>query len=212
MHYTANDIKDLDRVRRLKLINSVSGIKPANLIGTKNRKGQLNLAIFSSVIHLGSNPALLGCIVRPTGEVPRHTYANIMAEKEYTINHIGTPFVENAHYTSAKFDGDVSEFERCQFTPEYINNFKAPFVKESKLKMGLRLVETIPITINDTLMLVGEIQHILVDDIVFGTDDDLDLSLINSAGVSGLNTYYELKKIARYPYARVPEVPNFTSD
>ena len=40
-------------------------------------------------------------------------------------------------------------------------------------------------------------------------DDDIDLEATKSVGISGLNSYYSLKKIACYPYARVNEVPQF---
>jgi flavin reductase (DIM6/NTAB) family NADH-FMN oxidoreductase RutF len=61
-------------VERLNLINSCTGYKSANLIATKSVDGAVNVAIFSSITHLGSNPALIGFIVRPT--VPRNTYKN----------------------------------------------------------------------------------------------------------------------------------------
>ena len=34
MHYTKQQIEEMEHVKRLKIINAVSGIKPANLIGT----------------------------------------------------------------------------------------------------------------------------------------------------------------------------------
>ncbi len=208
MHYTSKDIKQLDKVTRLKIINSVTGIKPANLLGTINNEGLTNLAVFSSIIHLGSNPALLGFIVRPTGEVPRHTYENIKENGSYTINHIHPKFAENAHYTSAKFDGNISEFERCGFTEEFIADFKAPFVKESTFKMGMHFKDAINIPLNGTIMVIGEIEHLVYpDDAMIA--DDIDLEASNSVGISGLNSYYSLKKIGKYPYARVNETPEF---
>ena len=39
MHYTTNDIEALDRTVRLNLINSIAGMKPAVLIGTKSANG-----------------------------------------------------------------------------------------------------------------------------------------------------------------------------
>ena len=62
MHFTKKDIDSMNRVRRLKLINSITGVKPANLVGTKSKKGVSNLAIMSSVVHLSSDPALIGFI------------------------------------------------------------------------------------------------------------------------------------------------------
>ena len=77
MIYTKENLSSLDKIYRLNLINSITGYKPANLIGTKSKSYQSNLAIFSSVVHLGSNPALIGIITRPN-TVPRHTYKNII--------------------------------------------------------------------------------------------------------------------------------------
>ena len=112
MIYTKKQINNLDRITRLKLINSVTGIKPANLIGTINKEGNTNLAVFSSLVHLGSDPAILGFISRPPTIDTGHTYRNIQENGFYTINHIHPEFVENAHYTSAKFSKEISEFNQ----------------------------------------------------------------------------------------------------
>ena len=208
MHYTKDHIEAMDRVARLKIINSVSGIKPANLIGTVSESGVSNVAIFSSVVHLGSNPALLGFISRPQTEEVGDTFRNILKNEQYTINHIHPEFVKNAHYTSGKFDASISEFERCGLTEEFIQNFRAPFVKESQFKMGLNLKEVIDIKLNGTVLVIGEITHLIMPDEAFEAED-VDLEKMNAVGISGLNSYYELQKIAHYPYVRLPEVPNF---
>lgn len=208
MIYTKEDIQNLDRVSRLKLINSVTGIKPANLIGTINNSGQTNLAVFSSVVHLGSRPPLLGFVSRPKGIAFGHTYRNIQENGFYTINHIHPEFIKNAHYTSAKFEEDISEFERCNLSEEYINDFKAPFLKESTFKIGMRFKEAIDIKLNGTIFIIGEIEHLILPDAAL-VANDLDLEASNSVGISGLNSYYSLKKIDDYPYARVNEVPEF---
>ncbi len=206
--YTKKDLELLDRVTRLKIINSVTGIKPANLIGTIDDKGNTNLAIFSSVVHLGSNPALLGFISRPQTAEVGHTIRNIIQSGCYTMNHIHPEFIKKAHYTSAKFSEDISEFERCNLSEEYVNNFKAPFVKESSFKMGMRFKEAIDIKINGTVLVIGEIEQLILPNTAI-VNDDIDLEATESVGVSGLNTYYSLKKIDSYPYARVSQVPEF---
>lgn len=208
MIYTKEDIEILDRVEKLKIINSVTGIKPANLIGTINDKGQTNLAIFSSVVHLGSDPALLGFISRPQTAEVGHTYSNIQENGTYTINHIHSEFIKNAHYTSAKFDVDISEFERCKLSEEYINDFKAPFVKESTFKIGMRFIEAIDIKHNGTILVIGEIEHLILPDAAM-IDNNINLEATRSVGISGLNSYYSLKKIGNYPYVRENEVPEF---
>tara|TARA_B100001173_G_C15996001_1_gene551113 strand:+ start:710 stop:1336 length:627 start_codon:yes stop_codon:yes gene_type:complete len=208
MHYDKKAIDQLDRVTRLKIINSVTGIKPGNLIGTIGKNGATNLAVFSSIIHLGSNPSLLGFISRPQTEEVGHTLRNILQTEFYTINHIHPEFVEKAHYTSAKFLSDVSEFEACNLSEEYINHFKAPFVQESIFKMGLRFKEAIDIKLNGTVLVIGEIEELVIADKAF-VNGDIDLEVSEGVGISGLNTYYSLKKIDSYPYARLSEIPKF---
>ena len=208
MIYTSEQIKKLDKITRLKIINSVTGIKPGNLIGTINNKGQTNLAIFSSVVHLGSNPPLLGFISRPKGIEFGHTYRNIQENGQYTINHIHPEFIKNAHYTSAKLDAAVSEFEYCNLSEEYLKDFKAPFLKESTFKMGMCFKEAIDIKCNGTILVIGEIEHLLIPDTAI-ENNEVDLELSDSIGISGLNSYYSLKKIESYPYASVSEVPEF---
>ena len=66
-------IEKLGRKKKLRLINSLNGAKQASLIGTTNSKKKTNLALFNSIIHLSSDPALIGLTLRPT-TVPRHTY------------------------------------------------------------------------------------------------------------------------------------------
>lgn len=209
MHLKKTDIQNLERKKRLNIINSVSGIKPANLIGTSSNDKKTNLAIFSSVFHLGSDPALLGFITRPTGEVPRHTYENIKENGSYSINQIPTSIIEKAHFSSAKLDRDTSEFDRCKLTEEYISGFDAPFVEESNLKIGMKFEEEIHIKINGTILIIGSIEHLIVPEDAMNEKGYINLEQIDTAGISGLNTYYSLSHITSFPYARPNEIPDF---
>jgi flavin reductase (DIM6/NTAB) family NADH-FMN oxidoreductase RutF len=209
MYLSKQDIENMEHIRRLNIINSISGIKPANLIGSISNDKKTNLAIFSSVIHLGSNPALLGFILRPKDDVPRHTFENIMQNGSYTINHIHESFAKQAHYTSAKFDKDKSEFTACGFTEEYLYHHAAPFVKESNVKMGMKFLQSISIEANNTFLVIGQIEHLIIPEEAVAKEGHIDLSSVNDVGISGLNNYYSLTKIAEYPYARVSELPLF---
>lgn len=209
MHLNKKDLQNIDKIKRLNIINAVSGIKPGNLIGTISSNQQTNLAIFSSVIHLGSNPALLGFIARPDTKVRRHTLENIKENGFYTINHVNESIIKHAHYTSAKFDKNQSEFELCGLTEEYLFDFKAPFVKESQLKLGMQFLECLPIKANGTVLFIGEIVDIFIPDHAIDDLGHVNIGSLNSVGISGLNNYYKIEKIASFPYARVSELPDF---
>ena len=208
MHYTKLEIKDLNRIKRLRLMNSITGIKSANLIGTLSESGNTNLAIFSSVVHLGSDPALIGFVMRPNNNVKRDTLNNILETKHFTINHVNSNFVEKAHYTSLNFNEDQSEFDYCNLESFYIDNYSTPFVKQSKVKIGLKLNEIIPIKSNGCKFIIGEVEHVLLDDgINFIAEGSIDLEDSNSVGVGGLNSYYTMNKIAELPFPRLSTTP-----
>jgi flavin reductase (DIM6/NTAB) family NADH-FMN oxidoreductase RutF len=201
MYFSKEDILSLERYKRINIINSVSGIKSANLIGTISKVGISNVAIFSSVFHAGSSPSLIGFIVRPVDGFRRDTYENIQSSGCFTINHIHDEFVDRAHATSAKFKSDESEFKHCKLTNVFLNDFIAPYVLESKIKIGLNLVETVKIKSNNCLILIGEIEHLFIEDEIINKSGHINLDLINTVGVNGLDTYYHLKKIVQLPYA-----------
>ncbi len=199
-HLTHDNILQMEQRYRAKFINSLSGFKSANLIGTKSEYGS-NLAIISSVVHLGANPPLIGFITRPN-LAPRHTYDNIIESSHYTINHVNESIYENAHQTSARYERDESEFKFTGLTEEYLDNFPAPFVKESNLKMGIKLIREINIAENDTNFIIGEIQSIYVDELAIQEDGHIDLEFLNTLCVSGLDSYHKTNLIKRLPYAK----------
>ncbi len=203
-----NDIDQLDRIYRINLINSLSGIKPANLIGTRSKSGVLNLAIFSSVVHLGSNPAQFGMVMRPQTEIPKDTYRNILESDFYTINHISKEFIKNAHYTSAKMEAHESEFEKMNIKEEFVNEFYAPFVKHSAVKLGMKHLTSLDLP-NGCIFIIGEVQQLSVADQLIADDGSINLEAYNHVGIGGLNHYYALGKIESFPYVRVNEIPDF---
>ena len=210
MYFSNEDIKNLPRIKRLNLINSVTGVKPGNLIGTRSKENS-NLAVISSIVHMSTNPPLLSFMLRPDHKVRRHTYENIKSEGFFTINSITDSFIEQEHYTSAKFDRKVSEFKECNLTEEYLSDFTSPFVKESNLKLGMSYVESVFIKSSNTIMVVGKIEHIYISEHAINKDGLVDLEVLKTVGISGLNSYYKLKKLADFPYARVEDVPDFLS-
>jgi len=209
--YNNKDLKNLDRIKRLNIINNITGVKPANLIGTLNKKRKVqNCAIISSIVHLGSDPALIGFISRPTGEVRRHTLENIEENGFYTINSITNKMIKRAHYTSAKFEDNINEFERCNLNSEYLSGFPAPFVKTSPIKIGMEYIESIKIEKNQTILTIGEIKILSISDLIIDDRGYVNLEKGNICGIGGLNQYYKLKKKHEYPYARPENTPNFT--
>ncbi|MFT5848302.1 MAG: flavin reductase (DIM6/NTAB) family NADH-FMN oxidoreductase RutF [Psychroserpens sp.] len=200
-YITNDDIDSLDFLYRINLINSCSGYKSANLLGTKSNEGVENVAVFSSVTHIGSNPPMLGFFCRPT-TVIRDTYNNIKSTGFYTINHIHDGILEDAHHTSAAYDTDISEFDKTQLISEYKKEFHAPFVKSAPIQLAMEFVEEYHIKANGTLLVIGKIVGLHVNDELIEDDGFINLSKGNVAAINGLDGYAVSKSNTRFEYQR----------
>lgn len=200
-HFNTEDLKNLDKISRLNLINSCTGYKSANLIGSISKDGTPNLAIFSSITHLGSNPALLGFIVRPT-TVPRHTYSNIKETGYFTVNAVTEDLISAAHQTSAAYEPTVSEFETTGIEPEYKEDIKTPFVKNAPVQLLCKYVNEYPIKENNTLHIIAEIEQLFIADAVLEKDHWINLDLAGVMAINGLDGYAKPSLKDRFEYAR----------
>lgn len=194
-------INQLSKTEKTHLINSLGGFKSVSLIGTQNKTGNNNLAIFSSIFHLGANPPLIALIFRPSPPV-RDTLNNILETNFYTINHLNEKIYKQAHQTSARYDETISEFDVTGLTTEYKNDFPAPFVLESNIQMGIEFKEKIDIAINNTTMVIGKIVQIYFPENCQLQDGFIDLEKANTITCSGLDSYHKTSKLDRLSYAK----------
>jgi flavin reductase (DIM6/NTAB) family NADH-FMN oxidoreductase RutF len=205
------ELQQIEQRKRAMLINSIGGYKFISLIGTVDDNKNTNLAIFSSLFHLGANPALIGFIVRPDS-VDRHTLSNILATNIYTINHINENIYKQAHQTSARYEKEISEFDATGLTTEYKNDFVAPFVKESNIQMGVVFKERIDLKVNGTILIIGEITQLYYPSDCICEDGFIDIEKANTLTCSGLDSYHSTKRLARLSYAKPDEnIKNITT-
>ncbi|MCF2856088.1 flavin reductase [Pseudoalteromonas sp. SMS1] len=195
------DLLQFQERYRAHFVNSLSGYKSANLIGTRSLQGDENLSIVSSVFHLGANPPLMGVIFRPHS-VRRDTLENIIETESYTINHVNSLIWKEAHQTSARYKEHQSEFEETGLKPYYHDEFDAPFVAQSQLKIGLKLREYKTIELNKTVMVIGEIVHVEVPNGAVNEDGYINIEQLDTVAVSGLDCYHTTQKLARLDYAK----------
>lgn len=198
-HFDKNAILSADKSFRRDFVNCLSGYKSLNLIGTKCNSGKTNLAPFSQVFHIGASPPLIGVLFRPH-TVERHTLENILENGFFTLNHVTEAFYREAHHTSARWE--ESEFKATGLDEEYLEGFWAPYVKASPLKMGCTLAEVQTLQVNGTVMVIGEIVHVFVEESALGEDGFISLETLGSVTVSGLDEYHVGRKLARLSYAQ----------
>lgn len=199
---TKETFSQFSKIPRLNLINSCMGYKSANLIATKSADGISNVAVFSSVTHLGSDPALLGFILRPN-TIPRDTYTNLKETGFFTVNAISENMISAAHQTSASYPATISEFEMTDLEEEYLDDFEIPFVKGSPVRLLCRYVNEYPIVENNTIHIIASIEAIYYDAILDREDKWLQLDKVNVVAINGLDGYALPQLLKRFEYARV---------
>ncbi len=205
--FTTKDVSAMESRHRARFINSLSGYKSANLIGTKSHQGHENVSIVSSVFHLGADPALVGFISRPN-TTERHTVENIKQTEYYTINAVPLDSVVQAHQTSARYPQHISEFEATKLTPHYSADFYAPYVLESPMRFGVMVREIKHLDINGTDLVIGEIVEIHVEESAIMSDGYIDIESMDIVSVTGLDSYHVSQRLYRLSYAKTDKVLN----
>ena len=198
---TSADIASMEKLVRVQFANSLPGPKPISLVGSIDADGRTNLAPFSTVTHLGSNPAMIGLVSRPD-LVDRHTLSNILATGSYTINHVNSDILKRAHQCSARYDRNESEFLATGLTPHFEVGIIAPFVAEARMRYALELEETIPIKSNGTVLIVGNVTLVQLPAEHLADDGSIDLPALGSLASTALDTYFHLTDPIRLPYAK----------
>ncbi len=194
-------IDDLEKRHRANLFNSLAGYKSANLLGSINAQGQTNLALMSSVFHIGANPPLLGLLFRPHS-VPRHSLENILETGVFTLNVVTRDMHEQSHQTTARYAREQSEFQATGLDEEYSAELKAPYVAQSPIKTGLRLVETQTLTVNDTVLVIAQIIELRINDGLMAEDGQLNMNAAGAVAITGLDEYHTASTLGRLAYPK----------
>jgi len=205
-HFDTSSLKDLPSRYRANLINSCTGYKSCNLLGTISPSGVSNLAIFNSVVHIGSNPPMIGFILRPL-TVRRDSYSNFKSAGYFTVNQVSEHMIKKAHHTSAKYDESVSEFDKSGLTEEFLDGFEAPYVEESAIKIGCSYKNEYEIKENGCLLIIGAITHIYLPEETISPDGWVRLDKADTISAVGTDGYALPKIIERFAYAK-PEEPS----
>ena len=210
-NFTKESINTMDKIRRLNLINSCTGYKSANLIVTKSKSEISNVAIFSSVTHLGSNPPMISFITRPLS-VKRDTYNNIKENPYFSVNHITENMIVDAHHTSANYDESISEFDKTNLIEEHKEGIEVSFVKDSPVQLLCKYINEYYIKENDTVLIIASIENLFFDEKVLHKDNWLQLDRAKVVTINGLDGYALPLLLDRFEYARPDKKTNSLLD
>ena len=59
------------------------------------------------------------------------------------------------------------------------------------------------------MLIVGSIENVYVEEKALTDNGQLNLNLIETVAISGLNRYHQVKEVGNFPYARIDGLPKF---
>lgn len=201
--FSQDDLSAMDKGYRANLINSLSSPKPAVLIATESPSGQTNLAIFTQVFHLGSNPPAVGVIFRPDPE-NRHTYPNLRRTGKCILQPVTASNYREAHQTAARYPEEVSELTAAGLQVEPSQGLG--IVKDSPWFVRARYHSEYVIPINQTVFVVLAIDEVAVKEAHLTVDGFIALEQAKVVAAGGTDAYYRLNLLGRMAYPK-PDLP-----
>jgi flavin reductase (DIM6/NTAB) family NADH-FMN oxidoreductase RutF len=202
-HIGLEELQNYERVYRGNLVNSITGFKSANLLATRSKDGVDNVAVFSSVTHLGSNPALFSFVQRPLGHGVGHTYYNLKETGKITLNHLPQSLINHAHQSSSKYDASISEFEKLAIEKIERDGFSTPFVKDAQVQLAAEYVNEYYLEENNCILVICKITDIFLNENYLAEDGWVDLGKAGTVTINGLDGYAVAKVAKRLSYAQV---------
>ena len=91
-------------------------------------------------------------------------------------------------------------------TEHHEGAFHAPFVAESRFRLGLELAERLDIAINGTILILGKVVLVQVDEAALAADGSIDLVGLEMVASTALDTYFGVSPLARLAHAK-PDLP-----
>src|SRR5690606_1768030 len=118
--------------------------RPIAFVTTQSEEGVVNGAPFSYFNIVSSNPPMVSVsIQRPTGE-RKDTARNIYGNGEFVVHIVDRDNVGKINETAASLPPSESEVDMAGLTKVPSTRVSVPGVKESKIRMECRLVQSVP--------------------------------------------------------------------
>jgi flavin reductase (DIM6/NTAB) family NADH-FMN oxidoreductase RutF len=138
------DLATLSPVDRQHFLQTAVAPRPICFASTIDSTGRVNLSPFSFFNLFSTNPPVL--IFSPSRRVrdntTKHTWRNVLEVPEVVINIVDYAMVQQTSLSSCDFPREMNEFIKAGFTEEPATLVRPPMVKESKVKIECRVLET----------------------------------------------------------------------
>lgn len=161
--------KNTERENYKLLVGSIIP-RPVAFVTTLSEQGIINGAPFSYFNIVSSNPPMISlAIQRVTGRL-KDTARHILYQEQFVVHIVDEDNVNQVNETAASLPVTESEIERANFTVIDSQRIIVPGVKEAKVRMECRLVQSVPLMNKEQQtgdLFIGEIVQFHLDDVIY---------------------------------------------
>lgn len=180
------DFTSLPARDRYKLLVSVVVPRPIALVTTVDADGRANAAPFSFFNVVSDDPPLI--VLGIGGREPRRdghkdTVRNIGETREFVVNLVDEPLMEQMNICAIDFPPEVDELAAAGLTPIASARVRPPGLAQSPVRLECREYMSIPVGHEWRTLLIGEVLAMSVRDGIVSPDTlHVDLDAFSPVG------------------------------
>ena len=171
------DLSTLSPAQKQAWLQHAVAPRPIAFASTIDAAGNANLSPFSFFNLFSSNPpvVIFSAARRVRDNTTKHTLQNVIEVPECVINICDYAMVQQTSLASCEYPKGVDEFVKAGFTKEAATMVRVPMVKEAKIKMECKVLETKSFGENGGAgqLIIAEVLCMHVDDSILNSEGSM---------------------------------------
>ena len=171
------DLSTLSPAQKQAWLQHAVAPRPIAFASTIDTAGNANLSPFSFFNLFSSNPpvVIFSAARRVRDNTTKHTLQNVLEVPECVINICDYAMVQQTSLASCEYPKGVDEFVKAGFTKEAATMVRVPMVKEAKIKMECKVLETKSLGENGGAgqLIIAEVLCMHVDDSILNSEGSM---------------------------------------
>lgn len=171
------DLSTLSPAQKQAWLQHAVAPRPIAFASTIDAAGNANLSPFSFFNLFSSNPpvVIFSAARRVRDNTTKHTLQNVIEVPECVINICDYAMVQQTSLASCEYPKGVDEFVKAGFTKEAATMVRVPMVKEAKIKMECKVLETKSLGENGGAgqLIIAEVLCMHVDNSILNSEGSM---------------------------------------
>lgn len=186
-------LSSLSPAARQNYLQHAIAPRPICFASTIDKEGNVNLSPYSFFNLFSSNPPIV--VFSPARRVrdnsTKHTLQNVQEVPEVVINIVDYNMVQQMSLSSCEYPKGVDEFVKAGFAKEKASVVSPPMVKESKIKLECKVLQTISLGEEGGAgnLVIAEVLVMHIDESVLNADKQIDQTKLEHVARLGGNWY-----------------------